>query len=174
MGNDITDLPTHKRVELGIAMVPEGRRVFKHLTVMENLMAGAYTERAYAKLNDSLEQVFQIFPRLKERKFQVAGTLSGGEAQMLAIARALMARPSVLLLDEPSLGLAPKIVSQIFEVIKQLRDQGISILLVEQHVKNSLEIADRAYVMESGKIVLQGEAKQLLTDERLKKAYLIL
>ncbi len=171
-GEDITKVPTHRRVERGIAMVPEGRGIFTPLTVYENLLAGAYTKRAEEKLQDSLEFVFTLFPRLKERKNQIAGTLSGGEAQMLAIARALMSRPELLLLDEPSLGLAPKIVLEVFDVIKKLREEGVTILIVEQHVKNSLETADRAYVMETGRIVLEGEARSLLKDERLKKAYL--
>lgn len=174
-GQDITHIPTHKRIELGITMIPEGRRVFKTLTVYENLLAGALTRKAQKRFQENLELVFNLFPRLKERRNQVAGTLSGGEAQMLAIARALMSDPDILLLDEPSLGLAPKIVIQVFDVVKKLREEaGKTILLVEQHVKNSLEIADRAYVLEQGKIVLEGEAKQLLTDERLRKAYLIL
>ncbi len=173
-GEDITKVPTHKRVERGIAMVPEGRGIFTPLTVYENLLAGAYTKRAEEKLQDSLEFVFTLFPRLKERKNQIAGTLSGGEAQMLAIARALMSRPELLLLDEPSLGLAPKIVLEVFDVVRKLREEGVTILIVEQHVKNSLETADRAYVMETGRIVLEGEAKSLLKDERLKKAYLVI
>lgn len=174
-GQDVTKIPTHKRIELGITMVPEGRRIFKTLTVYENLLAGAMTRKAQEKFQENLELVFNMFPKLKERKNQVAGTLSGGEAQMLAIARALMSDPDILLLDEPSLGLAPKIVIQVFDIVRKLREEaGKTILLVEQHVKNSLEVADRAYVLEQGKIVLEGEAKQLLTDERLRKAYLIL
>ena len=173
-GEDITKVPTHKRVEKGIAMVPEGRGIFTPLTVYENLLAGAYIKRAEEKLQESLEFVFSLFPKLKERRNQIAGTLSGGEAQMLAIARALMSRPDVLLLDEPSLGLAPKIVLEVFDVIKKLREEGMTILIVEQHVKNSLETADRAYVMETGRIVLEGEARSLLKDERLKKAYLVI
>jgi len=174
-GNSIRRLPTHKRVELGLTMVPEGRRLFNHLTVYENLVAGALTRKAKEKLSDSLEFVFTLFPRLKERRNQLAGTLSGGEAQMLAIGRALMSRPSILLLDEPSLGLAPKLVIAIFDTVRRLRDEaGVTMLLVEQHVKHSLEIADRGYVMELGKIVLRGEARSLLTDERLRRAYLII
>jgi len=173
-GKDITKIPTHKIVEEGITMVPEGRGLFNPLTVYENLLAGAYTKKAMEKLEDSLEFVYSLFPRLKERRNQVAGTLSGGEAQMLAIARALMSRPKFLLLDEPSLGLAPKIVLEIFDTVVKLRELGTTILIVEQHVKNSLEIADRAYVMEMGQIVLEGEGKALLSDERLRKAYLII
>ncbi len=173
-GKDITKVPTHKIVEEGITMVPEGRGLFNPLTVYENLLAGAYTKKAMEKLEDSLEFVYSLFPRLKERRSQVAGTLSGGEAQMLAIARALMSRPKFLMLDEPSLGLAPKIVLEIFDTVVKLRDLGTTILIVEQHVKNSLEIADRAYVMEMGQIVLEGEGRALLSDERLRKAYLII
>lgn len=174
-GKVITKVPTHKRVEEGITMVPEGRGIFNPLTVYENLLAGAYTKRAQEKLEDSLEFVFTLFPRLKERRNQIAGTLSGGEAQMLAIARALMSRPKMLLLDEPSLGLAPKIVLEVFDTVVKLRNEArMTILLVEQHVKNSLEVADRAYVMEMGRIVMEGEGKALLQDERLKKAYLVI
>ncbi len=173
-GRSITKLPTHKRVELGITMVPEGRGLFNYLTVYENLLAGAYTKEAWEKKEETLEWVFQLFPRLKERKNQIAGTLSGGEAQMLAIGRALMSRPKLLLMDEPSLGLAPIIVLEVFEIVKKLRDEGVTILLVEQHVKHSLEISDRAYVMEMGRIVMQGPAKELLQSEELKKAYLAL
>ena len=173
-GKSITKLPTHKRVELGITMVPEGRGLFNYLTVYENLLAGAYTKEAWEKKEDTIEWVFELFPRLKERRDQIAGTLSGGEAQMLAIGRALMSRPKLLLMDEPSLGLAPIIVLEVFEIVKKLRDEGVTILLVEQHVKHSLEISDRAYVMEMGKIVMQGPAKELLQSEELKKAYLAL
>lgn len=173
-GEPITKLPTHKRVELGITMVPEGRGLFNYLTVYENLLAGAYTREAWEKRDDTIEWVFQLFPRLKERRNQVASTLSGGEAQMLAIGRALMSRPKLLLMDEPSLGLAPIIVLEVFEIVEKLRDEGVTILLVEQHVKHSLEISDRAYVMEMGKIVMKGRAKDLLQSEELKKAYLAL
>ncbi|RLG76883.1 MAG: branched-chain amino acid ABC transporter ATP-binding protein [Thermoprotei archaeon] len=174
-GKDLTGIPTHKRVELGITMVPEGRGIFNPLTVEENLLAGAYTKRGEEKLQESLEFVYTLFPRLKERRMQRAGTLSGGEAQMLAIGRALMARPEILLLDEPSLGLAPKLVLEVFDTVVKLRNEAnMTILLVEQHVKNSLEIADKAYVMEMGRIVLEGGGKALLEDERLKKAYLAL
>lgn len=173
-GKSITVLPTHKRVELGITMVPEGRGLFNYLTVYENLLAGAYTKEAWEKKEETLEWVFQLFPKLKERRNQIAGTLSGGEAQMLAIGRALMSRPKLLLMDEPSLGLAPIIVLEVFEIVKKLREEGVTILLVEQHVKHSLEISDRAYVMEMGRIVMQGPARELLQSEELKKAYLAL
>ncbi len=173
-GQSITVLPTHKRVELGITMVPEGRGLFNYLTVYENLLAGAYTKEAWEKREETLEWVFQLFPKLKERRNQIAGTLSGGEAQMLAIGRALMSRPKLLLMDEPSLGLAPIIVLEVFKIVKKLRDEGVTILLVEQHVKHSLEVSDRAYVMEMGKIVMEGPAKELLQSEELKKAYLVL
>ncbi len=174
-GKDLRKLPTHKIVDEGITMVPEGRGIFNPLTVYENLVAGAYTKRAEEKIEDTLDFVFTLFPRLKERRNQIAGTLSGGEAQMLAIARALMSRPELLMFDEPSLGLAPKIVLEVFDTVVKLRKEAdMTILIVEQHVKNSLEISDRAYVMEMGQIVLEGEGKALLTDERLKKAYLII
>ena len=173
-GKDLTRMSTYKIVEEGITMVPEGRGLFNPLTVYENLLAGAYTKRAMEKLDDSLEFVYSLFPILKERRNQIAGTLSGGEAQMLAVARALMSRPKFLMLDEPSLGLAPKIVLEIFDTVIKLRSLGTTILIVEQHVKNSLEIADRAYVMETGQIVLEGEGKELINDERLRKAYLII
>ena len=174
-GSRINDVPTYDRIKKGLALVPEGRGIFAPLTVLENLYLGAYHKEARQKLNDSLEMVFTIFPKLKERRNQIAGTLSGGESQMLAIGRALMSRPKILLLDEPSLGLAPKIVSELFHVFKELNEEWkVTLLLVEQHVKNSLEISHRAYVMESGKIVLEGESSALINDERLRKAYLII
>ncbi|RLG85791.1 MAG: branched-chain amino acid ABC transporter ATP-binding protein [Thermoprotei archaeon] len=171
---DITKLPTHKRVALGISMVPEGRRVFPSLTVYENLLMGAYLVKNPKDIEDALELVYSLFPILKERRYQKAGTLSGGESQMLAIARALMSKPKILLTDEMSLGLAPKIVIQLFDLVKRLRDEyGITILLVEQHVKQSLEIADRGYVIELGRIILKGTAKELLANEDLRKHYLV-
>jgi len=174
-GESIVNLPTHKRVEKGITMVPEGRRVFPTLTVLENLVIGAYTKKAREKIEDSLEIVYNIFPKLKERKDQLARTLSGGEAQMLAIGRALMSRPEILLLDEPSLGLAPNIVLLIFETLKKLQEEAkTTILLVEQHVYHSLKVSDRAYILETGKIVLKGDSKELLENEEVKKAYLSL
>lgn len=171
-GNDITYLDPHKRVEMGIAHVPEGRGLFPRMTVYENLMAAAYVKRARERFRESLETVYQLFPILKERRSQLAGSLSGGEQQMLAIARALILRPKLLMLDEPSLGLAPKIVVMILELIGRLRDEGYTILLVEQNVRQALQIADRAYVIETGRIVKHGNAKELLEDPEVKRAYL--
>lgn len=171
-GNDITNLPPYIRVELGIAHIPEGRRLFPDLTVLENLKAAAYIKRAREKFNDTLEIIFNLFPILKERKNQLAGTLSGGEQQMLAIARGLILRPEILMLDEPSLGLAPKLVIGVLDLVKRLRDEGYTILLVEQNVLQSLKIGDRAYILETGKVVKAGPAKALLEDPEIKKAYL--
>ena len=170
-GEDITKLPPHKLPSLGVAHVPEGRRIFQQLTVKENLEMGAYTRPA-SEIKPSIEDVFKRFPRLEERKNQVAGTLSGGEQQMLAMGRALMCRPKLMMLDEPSMGLSPLLVQQIFDIIKELNKQGTTILLVEQNAKMALSIADRAYVLETGKIVMQGDAKAMLSDESVKKAYL--
>ncbi|MGN0627125.1 MAG: ABC transporter ATP-binding protein [Oscillospiraceae bacterium] len=170
-GEDITKLPPHKLPSLGVAHVPEGRRIFQQLTVKENLEMGAYTRPA-SEIKPSIEDVFKRFPRLEERKNQVAGTLSGGEQQMLAMGRALMCRPKLMMLDEPSMGLSPLLVQQIFDIIKELNEQGTTILLVEQNAKMALSIADRAYVLETGKIVMQGDAKAMLSDESVKKAYL--
>ncbi|MGC9130465.1 MAG: ABC transporter ATP-binding protein [Pyrobaculum sp.] len=170
-GVDVTNVPPHKKVELGISLVPEGRRLFPEMTVEENLLMGAYTKRARGKLADSLEFVYSLFPRLRERRRQKAGTMSGGEQQMLAIARALMSRPSVLLIDEPSAGLAPKVVSDLFRTIGQLRGE-MSVLLVEQNVAAALEISDYAYVLENGRIVLQGAPRELAENDHVKKAYL--
>ena len=171
-GKDITNLPPHVRVELGIAHIPEGRRLFPELTVLENLKAAAYIKRARKKFNDTLEIIFNLFPILKERRNQLAGTLSGGEQQMLAIARGLVLRPELLMLDEPSLGLAPKLVIEVLNLVKRLREEGYTILLVEQNVLQSLKIGDRAYILETGKIVKAGLAKELLEDPEIKKAYL--
>jgi len=170
-GRDVTGVPPHEKVELGLAIVPEGRRLFPEMTVEENLLMGAFTKRARQKVQDTLEFVFTLFPRLKERRRQKAGTMSGGEQQMLAIARALMSRPKVLLIDEPSAGLAPKIVSDLFQTIKQLKEET-SMLLVEQNVAAALEISDYAYVIENGRIVLEGEPGELAENEHVKKAYL--
>lgn len=170
-GTDVTNTPPHKKVEMGIALVPEGRRLFPEMTVEENLLMGAYTKRARDKAHDTMEWVFSLFPRLKERKRQKAGTMSGGEQQMLAIARALMSRPQVLLIDEPSAGLAPKVVSDLFQTIKTLKGD-LSVLLVEQNVVAALEIGDYAYVLENGHVAKEGSPEQLATDEYVKKAYL--
>ncbi len=169
---EITNLPSHEISKRGISLVPEGRRLFPNLTVTENLLMGAYNQRAREQRFETLKEVFELFPRLEERKKQVARTLSGGEAQMLAIARSLMSKPSLLMLDEPSLGLAPVLVEEVFEAIKNLKERGTTILLVEQNVAKGLEIADRGYILENGKITLEGRGKDLLKSEKVKKAYL--
>jgi len=171
-GKDITGLPPHTIAAMGIAHVPEGRQIFPGLTVLENLKIGAYVRRAREKFEESLEFVFSLFPRLKERRNQIAGTLSGGERQMLAIARGLMSRPKLLMLDEPSLGLAPKLVLEVMDTLKRLHGEGLTILLVEQNVKYALELADRAYVLETGRVVMEGPGRELLEDPRIKSAYL--
>jgi len=172
-GEDATSMPAHQRVGLGVAMSPEGRGVFADQTVRENLMLGAYSRRKdTAAIESAIEREFKRFPRLKERQDQPSGTLSGGEQQMLAIARALMSEPRLLLLDEPSLGLAPLIIKDIFEAIRQLRQSGLTILLVEQMAKQALGVADRAYVLETGLITLEGSGKELLNDPKVKAAYL--
>ena len=171
-GVNLQKLPSHKIIENGIAQVPEGRHVFAQMTVLENLYMGAYIMRDKAKIQENLEWVFSHFPRLKERSRQLAGTLSGGEQQMLATGRALMTNPKILLMDEPSMGLSPLLVSEIFSIIKELHKDGITILLVEQNARMALSVADRAYVLENGKISMSGEAKELLNDSRVKKAYL--
>ena len=171
-GQDLGKLPAHRIVEQGIVHVPEGRRVFGRLTVEENLEMGAYSRTDNAGIGQSLENVFGLFPRLKERRGQVAGTLSGGEQQMLATGRALMANPQVLLMDEPSMGLAPVLVDSIFETIEGLHKSGTTILLVEQNARMALQVADRGYVMQSGEIVLSGSAEDLRANETVRKAYL--
>lgn len=171
-GKEITRVLPEKIVELGISQVPEGRRIFAAMTVMENLEMGAFRRKNKADINRDIEMVFTRFPRLKERRKQTAGTLSGGEQQMLAIGRALMARPELLLMDEPSMGLAPLLVREIFEIIKDINSQGTTILLVEQNAKIALSTADYAYVIETGEIVLQGKARELMHSEVVKKAYL--
>jgi len=169
---DITKLPGHKIVELGMAHVPEGRRVFSELTVLENLNLGAYIRKDKSEIKESLQMVYEKFPRLKERKSQLAGTLSGGEQQMLAMGRALMSKPDIILMDEPSMGLSPIFVNEIFKIIQEISDSGTTVLLVEQNAKKALSIANRAYVLETGTISLQGNAKDLLNDDSVKKAYL--
>lgn len=170
MGEDISHTEAHKLVSKGIAHVPEGRHVFLQMTVQENLEMGAYTNSSYTK--EGLEDVYSRFPRLMHRKNQIAGTLSGGEQQMLAMGRALMSRPKLMMLDEPSMGLAPILVQQIFDIIKELHDSGTTILLVEQNAEMALEIADRAYVLESGRIKLSGTGAELAKSDEIKKAYL--
>jgi branched-chain amino acid transport system ATP-binding protein len=171
-GTDLQKIPAHKIVSLGIAHVPEGRRVFSQLTVYENLLMGAYTRKDPEEIAQSLENVYKRFPRLKERKNQFAGTLSGGEQQMLAMGRALMSHPKIILMDEPSMGLSPILVEEIFDIIKEISKSGTTVLLVEQNAKKALSIANRAYVLETGKIVLEGDAKKLMDEESVKKAYL--
>ncbi|MBI2308074.1 MAG: ABC transporter ATP-binding protein [Rhodocyclales bacterium] len=171
-GRDITRLPPHRLVGEGIALVPEGRGVFPRLTIAENLAMGAYTRRDKAAIRQDMEHVYSLFPRLKERESQLAGTLSGGEQQMLAIGRALMSRPKLLLLDEPSMGLAPIMVQKIFEVIRTVAAQGMTILLIEQNAKLALETAQRGYVMESGEITLTDDAAALLHDPKVRACYL--
>ena len=171
-GKDITKTPCHKIVQLGMTQVPEGRRIFQELSVYENLMMGAYTVRNSQQFKEDLESVFERFPRLAERRNQIAGTLSGGEQQMLAMSRALMIRPKLLMLDEPSMGLAPILVDQIFEIIKELNKQGTTILLVEQNANKALEISDRAYVLETGSISLSGTGIELASSDEVRKAYL--
>ena len=171
LGQPIQSVPAAKLVGRGLAQVPEGRRVFQHMTVEENLEMGGYT-RPKSELDESMEVVYQRFPRLKERRRQVAGTLSGGEQQMLAMGRALMSNPKLLMLDEPSMGLAPILVEQIFEIIQRLHQKGTTILLVEQNAQMALSVADRGYVLETGRITLTGPGKELLADEAVKKAYL--
>ena len=171
-GKDISKMPCHKIVQLGMTQVPEGRRIFQELSVYENLMMGAYTVRNSQQFKEDLDSVFERFPRLAERRNQIAGTLSGGEQQMLAMSRALMIRPKLLMLDEPSMGLAPILVDQIFEIIKELNKQGTTILLVEQNANKALEISDRAYVLETGSISLSGTGAELASSDEVRKAYL--
>jgi len=171
-GKPIDSLPSHAIVELGISLVPQGGKVFREMNVHENLEMGSYPIHAWKQRADTLEQVYQLFPRLKERQNQLARTLSGGEHQMLAIGRALMSRPTLCIFDEPSYGLAPLLVKEVFRIIQNLREQGITILLIEQNVRHTLEIADRAYVLENGHICLQGECDELLLSDHVRKAYL--
>jgi branched-chain amino acid transport system ATP-binding protein len=172
MGKRIDRLSTPDIIRLGITIVPEGRRLFGDMTVRENLELGAYASETKKKIDDALDWVFSLFPILKERQNQLAAMMSGGEHQMLAIARALMAKPKFLILDEPSLGLAPKIVTKVYEVIERIRSEGVTVLLVEQYARHALEISDRCFVLERGRLVIAGPSKKLLKDERVKKAYL--
>ena len=171
-GKELTKTPPHKIVSMGMAHVPEGRRIFQQLSVLENLKLGAYTRKDKSEIASTLKMVYERFPRLEERKNQVAGTLSGGEQQMLAMGRPLMSKPRIILMDEPSMGLSPLLVSEIFDIIKVINESGTTVLLVEQNAKKALSIADRAYVLETGKITLSGDAKDLINDESVKKAYL--
>ena len=171
-GQDITKIPAHKIVSMGMAHVPEGRRVFAQLSVYDNLKMGAYTRKDKNEIEESLEMVYKRFPRLEERKNQMAGTLSGGEQQMLAMGRALMSKPKIILMDEPSMGLSPIFVNEIFDIIQEVSAGGTTVLLVEQNAKKALSIADRAYVLETGNIILDGDAKVLMNDDSIKKAYL--
>ena len=171
-GKDITKTPCHKIVHLGMSQVPEGRRVFQELTVYENLMMGAYSQKNTGSFKEDLDRIYERFPRLAERRNQIAGTLSGGEQQMLAMGRALMSHPKLLMLDEPSMGLSPLLVDQVFEIIKGINRDGTTILLVEQNAGKSLAISDRAYVIETGDIVLSGTGAELAASDQVKKAYL--
>ena len=171
-GKDLLRTPPHKIVEMGIAHVPEGRRISQQLTVYKNLTLGAFTRKDKGAIDETLKLVYSKFPRLEERKKQVAGTLSGGEQQMLAMGRALMSKPKIVLMDDPSMGLSPLFVSEVFKIIEEIRAGGTTVLLVEQNAKKALEIADRAYVLETGKIVLSGDAKELMNNDSVKKAYL--
>ena len=171
-GQDITKIPGHKIVSMGMAHVPEGRRVFAQLTVLQNLKMGAYTRKDKEEIRQTLQTVFERFPRLEERQNQLAGTLSGGEQQMLAMGRALMSHPKIILMDEPSMGLSPIFVNEIFDIIQEGSKGGTTVLLVEQNAKKALSIADRAYVLETGNIVLEGKAQELLQDDSIRKAYL--
>ncbi|MFV0529703.1 MAG: ABC transporter ATP-binding protein [Lachnospiraceae bacterium] len=171
-GKDITKTPPHEIVSLGMAHVPEGRRVFAQLNVYENLKLGAYTRRNKEEIDNTIQKLYQRFPRLKERKNQLAGTLSGGEQQMLAMGRALMSQPKLIIMDEPSMGLSPILVNEIFDIIREVSASGTTVLLVEQNAKKALSISDRAYVLETGKIGLEGNADALMKDDSVKRAYL--
>lgn len=171
-GQNLLKTPAHKIVSLGMAHIPEGRRIFPTLSVLQNLKLGAYTRSNKKEIADTIEKIYKRFPRLEERKNQLAGTLSGGEQQMLAMGRALMSQPKIILMDEPSMGLSPLYVSEIFAIIKEISKSGTTVLLVEQNAKKALSIADRAYVLETGKIVMAGEASKMMDDESIKKAYL--
>ena len=171
-GKDITKIPAHKIVSMGMSHVPEGRRIFQELTVYDNLQMGAFTRNNKVEMAESIKMVYKHFPRLEERKNQIAGTLSGGEQQMLAMGRARMAKPRIILMDEPSMGLSPLYVSEIFQIIEEINKMGTTVLLVEQNAKKALSIANRAYVLETGHIALEGDAKELMQNDSVKKAYL--
>ena len=171
-GAELTHVPAHKIVSMGMVHVPEGRRIFQGLTVQENLMMGAYSQKDKAQIAENLELVFAQFPRLKERRRQLAGTLSGGEQQMLAMGRALLANPELIVLDEPSMGLSPLLVSEVFEIVKSFKEAGKTVLLVEQNAKKAMSISDRVYVLETGSITMSGNASELINDPSIKKAYL--
>ncbi len=171
-GKELLSMPIHKILSEGIALVPEGRRVFSDLTVLENLRVGAYLRRDKAEIAKDIEWIYTLFPRLSERNWQMAGTLSGGEQQMLAVARALMSRPKLIMMDEPSLGLAPLVVQGIFDIIKEINKQGVTVLLIEQNANMALKIADYAYVLETGHVTMKGTGAELLSNEDVKKAYL--
>ena len=171
-GKELLKTPPHKIVEMGMAHVPEGRRIFQQLTVYKNLTLGAFTRKDKSAIDETLQMVYSKFPRLEERKKQIAGTLSGGEQQMLAMGRALMSKPKIVLMDEPSMGLSPLFVAEVFKIIEEIRASGTTVLLDEQNAKKALEIADRAYVLETGKIVLSGDAHELMNNDSVKKAYL--
>ena len=171
-GVELTKTPAHKIVKMGMAHVPEGRRIFQQLTVLDNLKLGAFTRNDKDGIAEDMEKIYKRFPRLAERKTQIAGTLSGGEQQMLAMGRALMSRPKIVVMDEPSMGLSPILVSEIFDIITSIRKDGTTVLLVEQNAKKALAISDRAYVLETGRITLSGKASDLINDEQVKKAYL--
>ena len=171
-GKDITKTPCHKIVEMGMTQCPEGRRIFQELSVYDNLLMGAFALKDKKNIKDDIEKIYTRFPRLEERKNQIAGTLSGGEQQMLAMGRAMMSHPKLLMLDEPSMGLSPLLVDQVFDIIKGFHKQGVTVLLVEQNAKKALSIADRAYVLETGSITLEGKASELLDNDDIKKAYL--
>ncbi len=171
-GTDVTKYPAHKIVRLGMSQVPEGRRIFQELKVKDNLLLGAFSRKDKAEFSGTLEEMYSLFPILKERENQIAGTLSGGEQQMLAVARAMMSHPKLLLLDEPSMGLSPLYVGQIFGMIKKINESGVTVFLVEQNAKQALSLADRAYVLETGNVILEGTGKELLNNENVRKAYL--
>ncbi len=171
-GKDLTKVPAHKIVSMGLVHVPEGRRIFQNLSVYDNLVMGSYSQKDKVKIAENMNLVFELFPRLCERKKQMAGTLSGGEQQMLAMGRALLSDPEMVVLDEPSMGLSPLLVSEVFEIVKTFRENGKTVLLVEQNAKKAMSISDRVYVLETGSIIKEGRASDLINDESIKKAYL--